>query len=104
MRQVGVRQFHLDIYSKTGVVAKTLNEYVKKQKRLLAVSGDLDFKQSEIMLSECSDRLPEFFINCDEDVERVQALEEETRRLEEIRKAQEREAQLKRQEEERRLA
>ena len=51
MRQVGVRAFHLQIYSKTGIVAKTLNDYVKEQKEILAASGDKSFKQSPIMSS-----------------------------------------------------
>lgn len=103
MRQVGVRAFHLQIYSKTGIVAKTLNDYVKRQKSLMAASGDLKFKQSQIMRSECADNLPKYFINCDDDVEKVQKLEEEDRQKEELRKAQEREAQLRREEEQRRL-
>ena len=51
MQSMGVSKFHLKIYSKAGVVAKTLNDYVKEQKEILAASGDKSFKQSPIMSS-----------------------------------------------------
>ena len=68
---------------------------MKKQKVLLVASGDLQFKPSEIMQSDCADLLPNLFINCEEDLKQVKALGEENERRRKIMSEQERAEELK---------